>query len=376
MKKIKIIFISLFMFIIYFFFFTTINNNNSISTLEGRTLTTFPKFNINKLTDKTYFEELTSAFNDQLEFRNYLVKGYYLFQFQRYNGDVVVGNNNDLYASIQTVGKSYYNDLKEDVLLINEVGNELNEIDVKMIFLPIPRKDAVIMNNLPKSYISSDSIYEESIKVVKENLSNNIYLMDSLEILKDVDRPYYYNDHHLTPDGAFSLYNEIIDYIDKDNVLYYGKDNYIVKNKVINGSFSRQLGQSTKTNEEELVLIPKYNLEYERFENGKISKREVFGDGNTYSIAFMDGDNALTVIDTKRSSLPNIMYVGSSYTNILEAISIVSFNKMVSIDYRHNTSNKSIIDYAKEYDIDYVVFMPSQSTSAFPIEKIKVHLGI
>lgn len=234
MKKIKIIFISLFMFIIYFFFFTTINNNNEISTLEGRTLTTFPKFNINKLTNKTYFDTLTSAFNDQLELRNYLVKGYYLFQFQRYNGDVVIGNNNDLYASIQTVGKSYYNDLKEDVLLINEVGNELNEIDVKMIFLPIPRKDAVIKNNLPKSYISSDSIYEESIKVVKENLSSNIYLIDSLEILKDVDRPYYYNDHHLTPNGAFSLYKEIINYIDKDNVLYYGKDNYIVKNKVIN----------------------------------------------------------------------------------------------------------------------------------------------
>lgn len=376
MKKLKIIFCIIFLTIIYFFFFTTINNNNPISTLEGRTLTTFPKFNINNLTNKDYFDELTNAFSDQLELRNYLIKGYYLFQFQRYNGDVVIGDNNELYASVQTINKNYYNNLKEDVLLINELGEELNSLNTKMIFLPIPRKDAVMTDNLPKSYISSNTIYKKSIEVVKENLNNNIYLIDSLEILKNVDKPYYSNDHHLTPKGAFSLYKEIIDYINKDEAKYYGIDNYIVKNKIINGSFSRQLGQSTKTKAEELVLLPKYNLEYTRYENEKISKKEIFKDGNTYSLAFMDGDNALTVIDTKRNNLPNIMYVGSSYTNILESISVISFNKMVSIDYRHNKSNKSISDYVKEYNIDYVVFMPSQSTSAFPISKIKVHLGL
>ena len=377
MKKIKVLFCLLFLFIIFFFFFTTIRNNNKISTLEGRSLTTFPKFSMSRLSDKGYYDELTTAFNDQLEFRNYLVKGYYLFQFQRYNGDVVIGNNNQLYASYESAGKKYYEELKDDVLLINEVADEVTFSGAKFIFLPIPRKDAVMTSDLPSSYISSKSIYENSIKIVKDNMNDNVYLIDGLEVLSTVSNPYYSNDHHITPSGAFALYRKIIDDVNIDgvSVSYYGIDNYNVEKRIINGSFSRQLGQSTKSINEELVLVPKYNIDYVRYEDGKVSKKEVFGSGNTYALAYMDGDNALTVINSNRENLPSIMYVGSSYTNILEAISIVSFDKMVSIDYRHNKSGKSISDYVKEYDIDYVVFMPSQSTSAFPINKIKEHLG-
>ena len=57
----------------------------------------------------------------------------------------------------------------------------------------------------------------------------------------------------------------------------------------------------------------------------------------------MEGDYGFTLVDTKREDLPNIMFVGSSFTNILETLSIHDFNKMVSIDYRHNKSNNDIL---------------------------------
>ena len=90
----------------------------------------------------------------------------------------------------------------------------------------------------------------------------------------------------------------------------------------------------------------------------------------------MEGDYAYTIVDTGREELPNILYVGSSFTNILEAMSIPSFNKMVSIDYRHNTSGNSIKYYVDKHDIDYVVFVPSQSNNALSPIKIKEHLGL
>ena len=89
----------------------------------------------------------------------------------------------------------------------------------------------------------------------------------------------------------------------------------------------------------------------------------------------MEGDNAFTIIDTNRKDLPNILYVGSSFTNILEALSIHDFNKMISIDYRHNTSKNSINYYVKTYNIDYVVFIPGQSSNAYSLDKIKLYLG-
>ena len=70
------------------------------------------------------------------------------------------------------------------------------------------------------------------------------------------------------------------------------------------------------------------------------------------------------------------MFVGSSYTNILEALSVPSYNEMLSIDYRHNKTGNSIKYYVDKYDIDYVVFIPAQSNNSFQLSKIKLHLGI
>ena len=87
-------------------------------------------------------------------------------------------------------------------------------------------------------------------------------------------------------------------------------------------------------------------------------------------------NNTETVIETDNDKAPNILFVGSSYTNILESLSVYKFNKVVSIDYRHNTTGKSIADYVKEHDIDYTIFICSQSTGALNISSIKQHLGI
>ena len=100
-KIIKSIFISIFLIIIFFFMITTIFNNEKVSETERRNLTTFPKFSFKNLLANNYYDTLTTAFNDQLEFRDYLVKGYFLFQFQRYYGDVVEGKNGELYTASQ-----------------------------------------------------------------------------------------------------------------------------------------------------------------------------------------------------------------------------------------------------------------------------------
>jgi hypothetical protein len=49
---------------------------------------------------------------------------------------------------------------------------------------------------------------------------------------------------------------------------------------------------------------------------------------------------------------------------------------MVSIDYRHNNTGKSIEDYVKEYDIDYVVFIPADPYDSFGIGAITQQLGL
>lgn len=377
MKYIKIGFISIFVCFVAAFFVMTINNENPVSWLEKRELQTFPEFSVEKLTDEEYYSQLTTAFSDQLEYRDLLVKGYYLFQFQRYNGDVVIGENNELYSAYQRVDEAtYLSDLASAAGYVNSVSAEVNDAGAEFIFLSIPRKDAVETKNLPDSYISSEDLYLKSIGVLKETLAENVALIDAYEIFKKDSsiRYYYTTDHHITPRAAYVLYHEILGCTD---VADYDVENYYdIEKTIVKGSFNNQIGQSVKSKPEELSMVPHEGRNYIRYEDGEESKLKVFQSSNTYENCYMEGDHAYTVIDTGRPNLPNIMYVGSSFTNIMEAITIRDFNLMVSIDYRDNDTGTSIAEYVRKHDIDYVIYVPSQSNDALGYWKMLEHLGL
>ena len=375
MKYIKISFIAIFICAISAFFILTIDNHKEVSELEKRTLQTFPEFSIEKLASEEYYNDLTTAFSDQLEFRDILVKGYYIFQFQRYNGDVVIGENDELYAAYQRVDEDYYEDLRTNAGYANEVAAEVIDAGADFTFLSIPRKDAIETENLPDSYISSEESYLKAVDILDEVLSDDIKFIDAYDVFKANDdvRAYYTTDHHITPRAAFMLYHEVLKACGMPD--YQVEEHYDVEKTIINGSFNNQIGQSVKSKPEELSMVPHEETAYERSEDGEKSDLSIFQSRNTYEDSYMEGDHAYTVIDTDRDHLPNIMYVGSSFTNIMEAVTIRDFNLMVSIDYRHNETGTSIAEYVKKHDIDHVIFIPSQSNDAFSRIMMKKHLG-
>lgn len=377
MKYIKISFISIFICFITAFFFMTVNNESDISYLEKRELQTFPEFTAEKLGDEEFYTQLTTAFSDQLEYRDLLVKGYYLFQFQRYNGDVVIGKNDELYSAYQRVDEAtYLADLENAAGYVNSVSAEVNDAGAEFIFLSIPRKDAVETENLPDSYISSQDLYVKSIEVLRSSLADNVKLIDAYQVFaEDKDTRYYYTtDHHITPRAAFKLYHEILGYTKVAD--YEVEKYYDIEKTIVKGSFNDQIGQSVKSKPEELSMKPHERTEHVRYEDGKESSLKVFRSSNTYEDCYMEGDHAYTVIDTGRRELPNIMYVGSSFTNILEAVSVRDFNIMASIDYRDNDTGTSIAEYVRQHDIDYVIYVPSQSNDALGYWKMLEHLGL
>lgn len=371
-KKIKKIFVIAFVLLLSVFMIFTLTNNTKYSSTERRYLTTFPKLKYSNLLTKNYYDKITEAFKDQLFLRNHLVKGYFLLNFQRYFGNVVKGSNNQLYSPRQGLYKGYYEELKEVTYLVNEEAKKTN---TKFIFLSIPRKDAYMRDDLPKNYISSYSIYKKQVEIVKENLDNEIIFIDAYDVFQNANiyNCYYSNDHHTTPRCAYLLLQEINKYTETET---YDLDNtFEIKKSIVNGAYNRQLGQTVKSEPEDLYVVPKITINYTRYENGKLSKKKVFGKGTSYESAYMEGDMAYTRIITDTNSNKRILYVGSSYTNILEALSVPSYKVVASVDYRHNKTGKSIKDYVKENNIDYVVFIPAQSTNSFSIKEIKEHLG-
>lgn len=371
-KTVQKIFIITFLTIITFFMITTLLNNEKVSDVERRELNTFPKFKIENLVKKSYYDDLTSAFQDQLELRQYLIKGYFLFQFQRYYGDAVKGKNNQLYSAEQAKpSNDYYKNLKKQIENINTKNKELN---AKLIFLSIPRKDAYMTKELPKTYTSSINIYNKQVEITKQTLDSDITFINAYDVFKKsgIYNCYYSNDHHTTPKCAYELYKEINKITNTKS--YNLEEEFKINKTVVNGAYNRQLGQTVKSKPEDLYLTPKKTINYTRYENDKLSNKKVYGKGNSYEDAYMEGDMAYTRIETNKKG-ENIMFVGSSYTNILEALSLPSYNRMLSIDYRHNKTGKSINYYVDKYNIDYVVFIPGQSSNAYSLDKIKLYLG-
>ncbi len=383
-KVIRITFCSLFILIIFVMAIITITNNNELSKKEGRRLTQFPKTTIKSVLSTAYYTDLTNAFSDQLAFREDFIKLYYLINLQRYTGDVVKGENDELFLSPQITT----NETKTINNIVNVVKNEMNKVaeevtsnGSKFIFLSIPRKDVMMEKYLPESYIKGTETYIKTIVAIDENKGKYIELIDAYQVLKDkVDAPYYKTDHHMNIRGAYKIFEHLIDRINKDgwNIKYATlEEEYDITSKPINGAFNRKVGQSVKSGPEELNLVYKgKEVTYTRYEDGKESKIPVLGAGNDYASAYMGDDMAETVIDTNNDDSPNILFVGSSYTNILEALAVHKFNKIVAIDYRHNKTGKSIADYVKEHDIDYTIYICSQSTGSFNIGSMKEHLGV
>lgn len=379
-KKIKIIFCSIIIFIISVIGILTTTNDNIYNATEGRILERFPKPEIQDFLHDEIYNKYTNAFSDQMIVKNIFIRGYYYLNQQKYISDVIKGKNDYLFLEpkINENDDEYISDLKKIIERnMNEVADNVNKLGAEFIFLSIPRKDVVLNKYLPDYYIDGTQDYLKYINIIKNTKNNNVNLIDTYDLLKDKN-VFYQNDHHLNINGAYILFEEIIKKVNKKNNIKLSalQEEYKIEKRIVEGSFDRKIGFTHKKIEEDLILTPlNEKITYTRFENGKKSNVEIFGKESTYASAYMGNDCAETIIDTNQDDKPNILYVGTSFTNILEALSVYKFNKVVSVDYRHNNSGKTISEYVKENDIDYVIFICSQSDDALNIDSIKQQLG-
>ncbi|UPU39867.1 hypothetical protein MX850_03960 [Erysipelothrix sp. Poltava] len=70
---------------------------------------------------------------------------------------------------------------------------------------------------------------------------------------------------------------------------------------------------------------------------------------------YMNGDKANTVIKTKRDNLPKILFIGDSFANALEYLSIYDFNEVHSLDLRSYKGN--VYEYIEKNKFDVIVFV-------------------
>ncbi len=384
MKKVKTIFIAVVFAFLGLVGILTVFNDNAVSDLEARSLQRFVAPDFSSVMDGSFSKLTDTAFSDQLEFRDIFVKYYYKVTFQQYNGDVVKGEDNQLFASSQDAPDSLKND-KELIKIaeeMNRIADDLAKEGKKFIFVSIPRKDAVMTEFLPAAYTSSDEIYKHSMEVIESALNENVIVIDAYDVFTDApegDYCYFTTDHHINFTGAMLVYEEIGKVIKTDypQLQITDRADYNVEKVVVNGSFNRLIGQSVKSDPEELLISLKDpRFTYTRTDEGVSSDKKIWGSGSSYASAYMSDDNPETVVTTSNADSPRVLLTGASFTNIFEVLMVPDCSVVASVDYRHNETGKDLLTYATETDADYVIYIPSQSDNAHSIMAMKMHLGL
>lgn len=173
-------------------------------------------------------------------------------------------------------------------------------------------------------------------------------------------------DHHYTMEGAFLTYRLLMDKLSamagEELLTLSGEDvTFETLPNVYLGSRARKLMGVLPSEEKLQLLWPKEEVPFTRWDNGAEDLPRVYSlpgsdwDYVTYGV-YMGGDIAQTTIDTHREQLPSILIYGDSFTNALECVLYLSFDRMDSLDLRHYTE-MSLTDYIRETRPDYVVFL-------------------
>ena len=125
------------------------------------------------------------------------------------------------------------------------------------------------------------------------------------------------------------------------------------------GSRERKLLSLRNLNEPLYVLYPWEAVPFTRTDMGREGIPSVYalpGSGAevlTYNL-YMGGDISETVIDTGRAELPSVLIYGDSFTNAMECVLYLSFDKMYSLDLRYYR-DMSLNDYIEAVKPDVVL---------------------
>lgn len=171
-------------------------------------------------------------------------------------------------------------------------------------------------------------------------------------------------DNHYSIRGAYVVYQTLMEQV----AARTGLDIPILEEEDVTftelpndylGSRERKLLGLERREDKLSLLEPVEPIPFTRMDNGKERPATVYSmpknewEPVLYGL-YMGGDIAETVVDTGREELPSVLIYGDSFTNALECVLYLSFDKMYSLDLRHY-KDMSLEEYIQAVQPDVVV---------------------
>ncbi len=349
-----------FMFVAYVMFFAVgslIVKDREYSPMENRNLEQFPDVNKKDILSGDFSEDFEKYMSDQIILKDTLVRIKVLEN--RVLGQSLI--NGTYFAEDDMLIAEYKNPYKQlptNISYVNEFVKANGDFNVN--WLIIPNASLIYEDKLP-AYATSYS-QEEVITYIKDNVSENINLIDCMdELIKAKDEYIYYNtDHHWTMKGAYIGYQVLCDGLGINETL-------IEDYEVVTGSkeFYGTLYSNAPTFNQKPDEILMYNNPAGEY------KVEYLDDNTTseslYNLdnleikdkytTYLDGNHSILKISSNAASGDNgkLLVVKDSYAHSLLPLLADNYSEIYVVDLRYY--HQSVSELAREEGITDILFI-------------------
>lgn len=359
---------------------TVLKPKETESKFENRTLASIPVFHRETFLDGVWFSEWETYFKDHAAGRNTLLKASTyidLFVIKRpVVNDIVITDKSLLaFCGYEAVDPAKIAaESKASAENLSALNRYVQDHGGRFYYVAVSGQLAYDGDKYPDFLNNRADYFSTALGCFREDMARlGVSLIDMGEIFDDMGHPdnvYYATDHHFTFEGAMLTYQAIMDRINADNGLSLpvltAADITVkeVENPFL-GSRMRKIFGLLPTDDKLKIAVLNRDIPFTRINNGIPVAPDVYmlpdnaWDPVSYTV-YMHGDIAETVIDTNRPELPNVLFVGDSYTNAVECLLYTSFNEMRSIDLRWY-DKKTLAEYIAEYQPDYVILLRDYS---------------
>lgn len=358
--------------------------HEEFSYFENRNLAEFPKYSRQALIDGSYTSGLENWLNDFAAYREPLLKLQTLADIKIFKRPMIneVIINDDLLLPWKEFESVDGNKILSLADMMSERLKSHSDVTKKnggnFYYISIPCQYVCFEDSYPKFTNNRKAYTNASKSAMFEKLSekgvNYVDMKEKYEAAGGSEKFSSKVDNHFNIMGAYQTYLAIMECVKKHypNIDVLEKNEYAIEelpNPYL-GSRGRKLFGLLDSKEKMSIISPLKYIPFERTNNGFKGAPIVYQlpesdkENILYSL-YMGGDFGETIIDTNRRKLPSILVYGDSFTNGVESLIWYSFDKMISLDFRHY-DKMTLDEYIEKEKPDIVVCIRDYEAMLLP----------
>ena len=253
------------------------------------------------------------------------------------------------------------------VNIVNGVASKYAEQGVRVVSAAPPQAIGVMIEpEYMKDLKSVDQA--EIMDFFNENLSEDVYFVDTVSLLRDHNDEYIYfrTDHHWTALGAYYVYEAICEQLDLEPASLEEDFEHWDQGRFIGSLYYK--APKTKALKEDNVYAynPIGDMTTRIYKKGGSSfEHTVLTDmsksnANAKYMTFLAGDHPLVrIVNNDLPDAGNVLVIKDSFGNAMAPFFTLNYHKVYIVDYRYYSESMSSM--IKSFEIDDVIFLPNVS---------------